>query len=235
MKNNLANPTLIKIAKIAGFSYLIIFVSGIFANFVVLESLVVQGNAELTANNIMESESLYLFGIFAFLIMVIFDVIVTWALYLLLKPVNKTLSLFSAWFRLVNSTIFGVALFNLVAVLRIIRSEQLGPFEMGQMMLLFDSFDITWLLGLVFFAIHLIALGYLVLKSDYIPKFLGILLLVAAVGYLVDSSAQFILSNYDDYEEIFSLAVIVPGVIGEFAFTLWLLIRGFRKPAISKT
>ncbi len=109
-----------KISKIAGFGYLIIFITGIFSNFFVLENLMVPGDAATTANNIISIDFLYRIGILSFIIMVVFDVVVAWALYVILKPVNKNLSLFSGWLRLVNSTIFGIVLYNLLSVLQIL-------------------------------------------------------------------------------------------------------------------
>lgn len=223
--------SLLKISKIAGFGYLIIFISGIFANFFVLDSLIVPEDAATTANNIMENLALFRIGILSFIIMVIFDVVLAWALYILLKPVDKDISLLSAWLRLVNSTIFGIALYNLFSVLQILSGAgYLTIFETGQLqsqvMLFLNAFNYTWLIGLVFFALHLFFLGYLIFRSSYIPKILGVLLIVASLGYLTDSFANFLLPNYADYEEIFMLVVIVPGVIGELSFTFWLLLKG---------
>jgi len=120
MTNQILNISLRKVAGVAGFSYLIIFISGIFANFVVLQNLIVPGDATATAINIMGNEILFRTGILSFIIMVIFDVVVAWALYELLKPVNRSLSLFAAWFRLVNAAIFGMALYHLLNVLQIL-------------------------------------------------------------------------------------------------------------------
>ena len=230
-----ADISLHEAAGIAGFGYLIIFVFGFFANFFVLQSLIAPGDAATTAHNIIAHELLFRIGIFSFLIMVIFDVVVAWALYVLLKPVNKSLSLFSAWFRLVNGTIFGIALYNLVSVLQLLSgAEYLKVFDMGQLqaqvMFVLDTFNITWLIGLVFFGVHLFILGYLIFKSGYIPRILGVLLIIASLGYLVDSFANFLLPNYRIYEALFSLIVVVPGVIGELSFTVWLLLKGVKIP-----
>jgi len=222
-----------KISKIAGFGYLIIFITGIFSNFFVLENLVVPGDAAITANNIMSNDWLFRVGILSFFIMVIFDVVLAWALYLLLKPVNGNLSLLSGWLRLVNSTIFGVALYNLFSVLRIMSgAKYLQVFTAGQLqaqvMLYLNAFNNTWLVGLVFFGLHLFVLGYLIFKSGYIPKILGILLMIASVGYLTDSFANFLLPNYMDYKNLFLIVVAVPGVIGELSLTFWLLLKGVK-------
>ena len=73
-------------------------------------------------NNILANETLFRIGIFSFIVMVIADVIVAWALYIFLKPINNEFSLLAAWLRLVNSAIFAIALYNLFSVLHILSS-----------------------------------------------------------------------------------------------------------------
>ena len=158
------------IIKVAGYSYLLIFLFGIFANFFVIESMVVPGNAAETTKNIIANESLYRIGIFSFVLMVIFDALVAWALYILLKPVNKNVSLLAAWLRVINCSIFGIALYSLINVLHLISSaEYLAAIEISwielQIMLSINSFNSVWLIGLVFFGVHLSVLGYLIYKS----------------------------------------------------------------------
>jgi hypothetical protein len=228
------------ISTIAGIGYLFIFITGIFSNFFVLESLIVPGDVTTTANNITDNDFLFRIGILSFIIMVVWDVVLAWALYVLLKPVNENLSLLSGWLRLVNSTIFGIALYNLFSILQISNGAEylnaLGTDYMHtQVMLFFDAFNYTWLIGLVFFAIHLFVLGFLIFKSGYMPKFLGILLIIAAIGYLIDSLANFLLSNYSDYKNLFMLIVIVPGIIGELSLTFWLLFKGVKLPESIKS
>ncbi|MCH7887085.1 MAG: DUF4386 domain-containing protein [Candidatus Marinimicrobia bacterium] len=101
MTNRTADISLRKAARIAGFGYLIIFILGIFANFFGFESLIVPGNAATTANNIIANESLFRFGIAGWVFILTIDAVVAWALYVLLKTVNRSLSLLMAWFRLV--------------------------------------------------------------------------------------------------------------------------------------
>ncbi|SFM29163.1 DUF4386 domain-containing protein [Methanolobus profundi] len=220
-----------KIALIAGFSYLIIFITGIASNFIVLMDLFIPGDAAGTVDSLLANMGQFRAGILGFIIMVIFDVIVAWALYILLKPVSRGLSLLAAWLRLVNATIFGLAIYDLFAILRILNDttyqDLLTP-EMiqAQVMLFFTAFNDTWLIGLIFFGIHLAFLGYLIIRSGYIPKFIGILLMIASAGYLIDSFANVLLVSYAEYAGIFMLIVLVPGVIGELSLTLWLLIKG---------
>lgn len=155
MTESIVDISLRKAAIIAGFSYLIIFILGIFANFFILESLIVPEDAVTTATNILANNEQFRLGILSFTIMVIFDVIVTWALYIFLKPVNRSLSLLAAWLRLVNATIFGVALYNLLSVLELSgAAEYLTAFGTAQlqvqMMLFLNAFNDTWLIGLIF-------------------------------------------------------------------------------------
>lgn len=222
-----------KIARLAGLGYLVIFISGIFANFFVLESLVVWDDAKTTVENIMENKTQFRIGILSFLIMVIFDVLLVWALYVLFEPVNKNISLLAAWLRLVNATIFGVALYHLDGILRLLsNTEYLAIFDasqlQGQVMTFLHAFNSTWLIGLVFFGLHLSFLGYLIIKSSFISSIIGVLLIIASIGYLADSFANFLLPNYPEYKDIFLLIVAVPGIIGELSLTLWLLIKGIK-------
>ena len=223
------------IARIAGIGYLIIFITGIFSNFFILENLIVPGDSAQTFNNFQSNDSLFRIGIFSFIIMVIFDVVLTWALYILFLHVNKNLSLLSGWLRLVNCAIFAIALFNLFDVLQFLSSvEYLNAFTLeqlyAQVLLSLSSFNYTWLIGLVFFGLHLLVLGYLIFKSELIPTFIGILLIIAGIGYLIDSFANFLLSNYKDYEDIFLMIVIIPGIVGELSLTFWLLFKGNKIP-----
>ena len=97
-------------------------------------------------------------------------------------------------------------------------------------MLLIDSFNNGWLIGLVFFGFHLLVVGILIIMSKwYLPKWIGIFLVLASFGYLLDSMAHFLLPNYTEYEIIFQLIVAIPGVIGELSLAFWLLIKGVKR------
>ncbi len=223
-----------KIALAAGLGYLVIFFTGIFANFFILEKMLVPDDAAATLANITGNTGQYRLGVFCFIVMVLFDLVLTWALYVLLESANKPLALFMAWFRLVNCAIFGVALFQLFDVLELTGShaylqEASAVYLQTEVMRALAAFNYTWLLGLLFFGVHLLALGALTLQSGFIPKFIGVLLLLAGAGYLIDSFAQFLLPNYADYKNVFMLVVVVPGVVGELSFTVWLLLRGGRQ------
>ena len=228
-----------KIARIAGLGYLTIFITGFFANFFVLEGLLVEGDAVTTTNNIIANLSQFRLGVVGFVAMIVVDVLMAYPIYLLLKSTDKQLALFSAWLRLVNGAVFAVAIFNLFGITHLLSGEDyLSVFDenqlQAQVMILLKAFNYTWLLGLVFFGLHLLLVGYLVFRSPYLPKILGLLLEIAALGYLIDSFAQFLLADYAHYKGVFEMIVIIPSVIGEFSLTLWLLIKGVRLPRRSE-
>jgi Domain of unknown function (DUF4386) len=218
-------------AIVAGLGLLIMAIIAFFANFSVIQGLVVPDDAAKTMSNIMENQMLFRFGIAGFLVVLICDVLVAWALYVFLKPVNQSLSVLAAIFRLVYTAIFGVMLLQLsnalqwlqgAAHLSAISVEQVQ----AQVMMSLESFSYGWQIALVFFGCHLLVLGYVVMKSSYVPKVLGVLLLVAGFAYTLDGFAHFLLANYADYKTLFLLLVAPSAILGELSLCFWLLIRG---------
>jgi len=229
MTNRLADITQRNAAITAGLGLLLMTIAAIFANFFVLESFIVPGSAAETANNIMVNEGLFRAGICSLIIVAILDVVVAWALYIFLKPINKYLSLLAAWFRLVYAGIFGIALVNLFSVLLLLGdADYLEVFEIDQLhaqvMLSLSTFSDGWDIAGIFFGLHLSVLGYLVFKSDHIPRILGVLLVAAGLGYLIDSFVIFLLPNSKVTIAMFTF-------IGELLFMFWLLLKGGKRPA----
>ncbi|TFG26201.1 MAG: DUF4386 domain-containing protein [Promethearchaeota archaeon] len=209
MKINITEISQRKVAKAAGVGYLIIILAGFFA-FFVLSTLLVPGDAAKTANNIKVNEWLFRIMIISFIIMLIFDVVVGLLLYVLFIPINKMLSLLAVIFRLIQAIFIAISLCFLI----------IEPL----------SFNYVYLVGQVFFALYLLLLGSLVMKSGYIPKIIGILLIVGgALGYLLESLMYFLLPNY----VAIALPGLMVGTIAEIAITLWLILKGDKIPEIS--
>lgn len=229
------NPTARQTALIAGFGYLAIFVLAIFANFVVLERLVEPDDAAATASNIAESETLFRFALVAFLAVVLLDILIAWSLYVFFRATSTEISLLAAWFRIVHAILMGAALVFFSLVLELVGgADYLAAFAPGQVdaqvAFFLEGFDALWLLGLAAFGVHLVLLGFLVRRSAAIPKILGILLYLAGAAYVTDTVAHGLLASYADYETVFLALVVVPSVVGELAFAVWLLLRGGREP-----
>ena len=220
-----------KLAKITGILYLVVIICAGFSEGYVRSGLIVAGNASATVNNITESEWLFRLGFVSDLIAFMSDLAVSVLLYLLLKPVSKTLSLLAASFRLIaHPAIAAVNMLNhFVALLLLSGSGYLSAFsgdQLNAMVLLFlNLHDYGYLIGGAFFSVHLFFLGILLLKADFFPSVLGILLLLASAGYITESFGDFL---FPGNEEILSWIVGIPAVLGELSFTLYLLIFGLR-------
>jgi Domain of unknown function (DUF4386) len=210
-------------AMVAGLGLLLMVILAPFANFYVLEKLVVANDAKTTADNIAASSGLFRLGIVCFLIVAMLDVIVAWALHVLLEPVSKNLSLLAAWFRLLYAAVFTLALSPLLGILQLLSATVFKGLEASQLqaqvMLSVGAFRSGWDLGLVLFGCHLLVLGYVVFKSGFMPKWLGVLLGIAAIGYLADSFGKFLIPNYN-------ITLAVYTFIGEVVLIFWLLWKG---------
>ena len=226
--SDIADMSLRQAALIAGIGYLVVFVFG-YGN-VRREKLVVRGDAAATASNIVASESRFRVGIASWIVVLVADVVVAWALFVFLKPVSESLSLLTAWARLVYVAVAAIAVVNLLSVVGLLTgtddSEGLQADQRNaQGMLFLRSYDFGFNVGFVFFGLHILGLGYLIVRSDYIPTVLGVLLIIASVGYLIDSFACFLSSSYGN-NEAHSLVFAVPAIIAELSLTVWLLIWG---------
>ena len=221
-----------KTARMTGILYLTIFFANIFAFFFVSDTLNVPGDATATANNILASESLYRAGIVSYLIVFLSEIGATILLYVLLKPVNKTVAMLMVVTRLMQAAVHAVNLLNFVFPLIILNgTDYMNVFSAEQLhslVLLFtDAHYYGVLISEAFFSVSLLLLGYLVYKSELFPGILGILLAIAGVFYILDSFGIFLMPQH---QTLIANIMIAPAIIGELTFTLYLLIKGVRTP-----
>jgi hypothetical protein len=181
--------TLRQAALVAGFtSFTPLILGGApFAEFYVFAKLIVPGDTAETVRNILANRGLFLMGVFAHLITFVADVILAWVFYVLLVPVHRALSLLTAWFRLVYTAVALVGLMHLVSAFRLIDDGAYGEafgaeLLHAQVEVLIKSFRYEWSLSLVIFGIHVSLLGYLVARSGYIPRIVGVLLVIAGLA-----------------------------------------------------
>jgi hypothetical protein len=223
-------------ARIAGVLYLIITVAAIVAHMYIPSTIIVPGDETATVNNIVNSETLFRVGsVGSELIILLSELVLAVLLYVLLKPVNKTLSLIAAVSRLIMTTIHGFNLINYFFVIILLSGAGfMSGFETGQInslvMLFLEAHSFGFTIGIAFLTIHVFVLGYLIFKSGYFPKVLGILFIAAGIGYLVDSFALLLSPNYTTTPIYLSL----PIAIAEIAFPVWLLIKGVNKEGWEK-
>jgi hypothetical protein len=217
-----------KTARIAGVLILITAVFAIFSMQFVPSTLIVPGDAAATANNIMASEGLFRSSIASDSVIFLIEIGLVVLFYVLLKPVNKTLSLVAAFARLGMTIIQGINLLNKFAALLLLGGAgYLTVFEPDQLhalvLLFLNAHEFVVHIWGLFFGLHLFVLGYLVYKSGYIPRILGVLLVIIALNYLTQSFGNILLPKY---EEIFALV----GYVGyfELVWPLWLVIKGVK-------
>lgn len=224
IKNQIADVSLSASAIIAGISIFIMAIIAPIANFSILGGLFKANNAIETFNNILASTEQFRLGIFLIFIVAILDIIVGWALYIFLKPVNKSLSLLAAWFRIIYATLLIVVLFQLINILHLISgANYLTAFQINQLqakvMLSFKNFFLGWDIGMMIFGLHLLLIGYLILKAGFMKKILGILIILASFGYLIDACGKLLFSNYNIEIAMFTF-------VGEVILIFWLLLEG---------
>ena len=148
--------------------------------------------------------------------MILADVVVGFALYRLFRPVSGSLALVAAWFRLAQAAVLAAMLVTLFLTLQLVTNSQyanaFGGDQLDALVLLFaEAHSYGYILALFFFGAHLAVLGFLVLRSTSAPNILGVLLMFASAGYLLDSFANVLLSNYSDYETLFGIAGVRTG------------------------
>jgi hypothetical protein len=194
----------------------------------VLGSLIVPGDPITTVTNITESEGLFRVTITAFLVVILLDVFIAWALYKLLRPVNSDLSLLTAWLRIAFAAVFASALIRLVDAAQLVGGADMSGLAadqiQAQVMTSLASFDNGWIgISLSIFAFHLFGLGFLLIKSVNAPAWLGALLIIAGGGYLVDGVGKILVPDYTWTIGMFTF-------IGEavlIGWTFWRAVKGF--------
>lgn len=209
-----AGASLILMAALAGV--------GVFA---AVGGLVTPGDEAQTLADIRDAEGLFRLGIASLIGVVALDVVVAWALHRVFLPVHPGASLLAAVFRLVYSGVFLVAIAELLGVLRLLgpdpRLAALGPDLLPtQVMLRIDAFHDIWATGLVLFGVHLLIVGYLAYRAVVLPRFLGILVAIAGLGYVFDSLALVLAFDVPEVSTI-----TFPG---EVLLAIWLLTRSRR-------
>jgi hypothetical protein len=220
------------VAKVAAFVFLSIFFLGMFTELFIRPGMIVPGDASATVKNIAASEALFRLSLVSDLIRQVLLMILPLVLYRLLKPVNKAIASLMVIFGLVSVPISMLNELNHFAVLLLssgagyvtgFKADQLKILVMFFLELRKYGTFISQVLSL-----WVLFLGYLVFKSGFFPRILGILLIIAGLCYTVLAVLFFLFPNLDLM--IFGLFAF----IGEMIFYLWLLIKGVNIEAWEK-
>jgi hypothetical protein len=215
-------------ARVAGACYLLTIVAGIFAEFFVRSNFVVSTDAAATAHNILASETIYRLAFVADLIGGIAYVVVSVLLYDLFRPVNATIALLALVFSLIGSAIGGVTgLAHLAPLLLLSGSHYLGAFAPAQLqalaLLSLKLHSQGYLISLTFFGLFEMLIGYVMFRSTFFPRVLGLLVSAAGLAFVINSVLLFLSPPLG--RAVSSYLVNFDG-IGEIVLMLWLLVMG---------
>lgn len=214
-------------ARLAGLAYLIIVVTALFSEVFVRGSLITSDPAE-TAANIAASELQFRFGGVLGFITLIGDIIVAYAIYEIFKPVSASLTRITVIFRLVFVAVMApVAMFHFAPLfllsgadyLQVIDTAQLEAIASMSLRMHSAGFQIA----LMFFGVHLLLAGWLILHTRLIPRLIGILIVAAGLAYIVNNVAYFLEPSLSSL--LFPYIYLIP-LLGEMSLTVWLLLFG---------
>ncbi|BAI60496.1 conserved hypothetical protein [Methanocella paludicola SANAE] len=217
----ISNPNK-NLARAAGILYLVMIVCGMAAQ-LIRGSLIVPGNGVVTTGNIVASESLFRVAFISDLFMATGFLLFAWALYVLLKPVNKNIALLFVLLATASVAILCLNLLNQFAILILVNDAgylaAFGAVHLNALVMLFaDLHYYGYYIAQISFGLWLAPLGYLVIKSGFLPRILGILLIIATFGHLFGFLAAFLLPGYESFGDL-------PAFL-EIPFGLWLLVKG---------
>jgi len=221
-----------KTARVAGILYLILILFGIISLAYIPSLLIDRESAAKTFENITNSEFLFRLGIVSGIITFLIYILLPLALYKLLHEVNKVYASLMVIFALISVPIFFVNILNKFSVLTLINNpEYLKKFDetelQTQVMLHIESYYNGIEISQIFWGLWLFPFGYIVYKSGFLPKILGIFLMLGCIGYLTTFFGGFLYSDFN--KTIISEIARYPATIGEIGICLWLLIMGTNK------
>jgi len=212
-------------ARVAGVLFLLSMIGGFFGEFYVPSRLIVSRDAAATAKNIIELDSMFRWGFAAYLLEAVCDIALSLVMYVLLRPVHKNLALLAAFFGLVSTATFAIAeLFVFGTTLILGGGEYLKSFSPDQL----NTLAYLWIrmsglcagAFMVFYGIASATRGYLIYRSDYLPRALGVLLMLAGIGFIARSFVLVLAPAY------VSDAFLFPMFLALVSLTAWMLVKG---------
>ena len=211
MTNQLTDTSQRMASIVFGVAIVAMFVLAIIVDNFILSNFIGPGDVAALAGDIEANHTRFVFAAVGYLLILVFDFAIALAVYVIFKPVSKILASLTAVFRLLYIAIMVIGVFSLVF-------QFIGVQSYGSMKLI----------GYIFFTVHIFMLGYTVLKSGYIPKWLGILLIIAFFSYIILLYGKSIVP-----EQLLPIFV-VPAAIAELLLGIWLLVKGGKVPKAQK-
>lgn len=219
-------------ARLTGILYLLVIILAGFSQGYVRATIFIPDDPQATLTNIVSSEKLFRFGLVSDLLAFLLDAVISILLYQLLKAVSKTMAAIASVFRLLAHP--AIASLNLLNHYMALQTASQSGFMSGLgieqqeawTMLFMNAHNTGYLLAGAFFGIHCALLGILLYRSVLFPKVLGILMVVAAGGYLLETFGNLL---FPGHEPALATSVGFSAAVGEVSLTLYLLVKGTRK------
>ncbi len=229
MENHTGTASQLKAAKLAGLLYLVAMATGLFAEFYVHfpTRLIINGDAAKTAANILANERLYRIGIANNIITFAIDVALIWALYVLLRPVNRSLALLAVFFRMIETGLACVAIISYYVAMQFVsdadHTKVFDPVQLQALSVMHYNYALTFNVVAIFLGFGSAIFNYLLLRSKYIPRVLAVWGIFSSLLLLL---SQFAIIIFPDAEKTMIPACYAPIVIDEITLGAWLLLKG---------
>ena len=222
---DLATRSIRRAGVVAGVALLALAALSAVAVLLVVDGLITPGDAAKSAADIKASEGTFRLAVAGLYVVVVLDIVAAWALFQFFAPVSSWLSRLAAWLRVAFAVVFLVAISQIAAVPGMLsdpaHEAAFGEQQLqAQVMVKLEAFDHTWMAALLLFGAHLALLGYLAYRSGYVPRLVGVLLVIAGAGYA-----------FDTFSSVLSADPVVISTftfLGEFVLAVWLVARGGR-------
>ena len=216
------------LARIAGFCYLVVIATGLFSEVFVRQTLRVSNDALTTAHNIQNNEMLFRWGFVADLINFVVGIPTILIIYHFFKKSNKILLQIALALVIIQTAIIAVNLLNQITPLLLLANDTyLNTFQQSQLATLsLLSLNIQsqgYAIGLVFFGFYCILIGFVIYKTNAMPRVIGVLYAIAGLCYLINSFTMFLSKGFANPIFVY---LAIPIFIGELSVCLWLLIKG---------
>ncbi len=217
-----------KSALIAGIALLVMVVISIIGAGLVHAGLFGTDSVMDTANHVTGNLNQLNLDIAIWLIIMLLDILVAWALYIFFKEAEQAMSLLAAWLRVVYAVMLGMGIMALVAIQAIAISQ--GSTASGeaaaQIGALAQTFSGIWTIGLIVFGLHLLVVSLLCLRAEYVPNWLAMFVLIAAAGYIVVEAMLAFFPNIEHVTRVVEKVMMAPMTLGELLLAIWLVTKG---------
>lgn len=225
-------------AIVAGISLIIMAFAALFSYGFVHSSLIIIGDSITTFEKIQGAFGIFNAGLLGWLVIIIADLLVSWALYIYLKPLHHSYSLLAAWLRLIYTAVLTIAISYLIQVTNLVNQNgQLFSQPVDtlafQVMLSLRTFESVWSLGLIVFGLHLLVLGFAASKTRTIPKVISILLSIAGASYILIHLLYGFFPTLENLTSTLEMILSIPMIVGELGFGIWLLLKGGKTPFLN--